>query len=386
MLPPPAAPPTTRAWPGAAHQGLLWLARPLGIYLASRTVVVAALGVAAVLHPEWNFGFLLGHWDSSWYRRVAADGYPAVVPTGEGLPANQSTVAFFPLFPLLTRFLAGATGLSVTAAGVLLAAGFGALAAALLWELVRREAGADVADRATALFCFFPAAAVLSLNYAESLLLALAIGCLLALRRQQWLLAGVTAGLATATRPNAVALVACCAWEAGRRLRRREWRALAAPLLAPAGLLVFFAFLWVRTGDALVWLHVQAAGWDQHVDFGRSTIQGVLDTLRHPGVHLNISVGAASFVFAVVAGVLLVRSRLPSVFVVYSAVVLALAFSSQAVGSRPRFVLTAFPLIVAVARRARGPAFLIVLGSSAVLLAALTVLSFGAPPDVAPIP
>jgi hypothetical protein len=362
------------------------LARPLGIYLASRVVVLAALGVAAVLQPDWDVGYLLGHWDSAWYMRVAADGYPSVVPAGVGLPANQSAVAFFPLFPLLTRFVAGMTGLSFKVAGVLLAAVLGAVAAVLLWELVRRETSADVADRATALFCFFPAAAVLSLNYSESLMLALALGSLLALRRKRWVVAGAAAGLATAARPNAVALVACCAWEAVHWIRRREWRALVAPVLAPTGMVVFFAFLWARTGHPLVWFDVQRAGWNQHLDFGRSAVQGVLDTVRDPGVHLNISIGAASFVFAVVAGILLLRSRLPTVLLVYSAVILALAFSSAAIGSRPRFVLTAFPLIVAVARRTRGATFLVVFGSSAVLLAALTVLSFAASPAVAPIP
>src|SRR5438128_829027 len=83
------------------------------------------------------------------------------------------------------------------------------------------------AGRPVALFCFFPGAMVLSLAYSEALMLALAIGCLLALLKERWVTAGVLGAFATATRPNAVALVAACAWAAGTAIwRRRQWRAL----------------------------------------------------------------------------------------------------------------------------------------------------------------
>src|SRR5207253_1167110 len=125
----------------------------------------------------------------------------------------------------------------------------------LLWRLLARIWGREVADRGTALFCFFPGSFVLSMVYSEPLMLALAIGCLLALLDRRWLVAGVLAGLATGVRPNAVALVAACAWAAAVAIvKRREWRALVAPLLAPAGLVAFFAFLWARTGRPDAWI------------------------------------------------------------------------------------------------------------------------------------
>ncbi len=353
---------------------MTWLAHPLGIYAASRVVTVVALAVAGVLSPD-HFADMFFRWDGAWYLALVDQGYPHGVPVVAGGEAAQSTIAFFPGFPLAIRGLQRVTGLPAKPAAIVIVFIFGAAAAVLLWCLVRRVADAAAADRATALFCFFPGSFVLSLAYSEALMLALAAGCLLALISRRWLAAGIAAALATAVRPNAVALVAACAWEAGRALRRREWRAVAAPLLAPVGVLAFFGFLWSRTGEASAWLRTQQDGWEQKVDFGRSTVSDVWRVAQHPIADLNKLIAVASLAFLVVSGVLLLCSKLPAVLTVYTAVVVFMAFASEVGGSRPRFLLTAFPLIVAVAVRIRGLLFTVVLASSALLLAALTILS-----------
>ena len=57
--------------------------------------------------------------------------------------------------------------------------------------------------------------------YAEGLLLPLAAGCILALQKRRWLLAGSLAAFATATEPEALVLVVVCAVSALLELRRR---------------------------------------------------------------------------------------------------------------------------------------------------------------------
>ena len=111
------------------------------------------------------------------------------------------------------------------------------------------------------------------------------------------------------------------------------------------------------------------------MDFGRSTVSDVWRVAQHPIADLNKLIAVASLAFLVVSGVLLLCSKLPAVLTVYTAVVVFMAFASEVGGSRPRFLLTAFPLIVAVAVRIRGLLFTVVLASSALLLAALTILS-----------
>jgi hypothetical protein len=358
-----------------------WVWRPVGIYLASRAVTAVAFAVAAYMSPAYDFRGTFMRWDGEWYIPIAREGYPSHVAPGEG-----SRVAFFPGYPAAIRAVARVTGLSYEVSALVVAAGCGLVAAVLLWVVARRLAGADTADRATALFCFFPGSYILSLAYAEGLMLVLAITCLLALMSRRWLLAGVAAALATATRPNAVVLIVCCAWEAGRHLRRRpelgappkwHWRPVLAPLLAPLGVLAYFAFLWNRTGEAGVWFRTEREGWDQRLDGGISTVRVLWRVIHHPLADINNLVAALSVVVLVVAGYLLVRSRLPSVLVLYAAVIALGAFVSESTVSRPRFLLTAFPIFIAVAKKVHGGGFGVVLGCSGVLLACLAIVSVG---------
>ena len=82
-----------------------------------------------------------------------------------------------------------------------------------LWLLAARVTDAKSATRAVVLFCFFPAAFVLSMVYAEALFLLLVAGCLLALTLERWAVAGLV-------RPNGLVLTVCCGWVAIQAIRR----------------------------------------------------------------------------------------------------------------------------------------------------------------------
>ena len=137
-----------------------------------------------------------------------------------------------------------------------------AVAAVLLvGVLARRLFDAEVAERAMVLFAVFPGSFVLSFAYAEALLIVLAALCLWCLLEERWLLAGIVAALATATRPNGVALVAACAVAAGIAIyRRRDWWSIVAPLLAPIGFIAFQVWLSAHTGESAPWFRVAARG------------------------------------------------------------------------------------------------------------------------------
>lgn len=349
------------------------LVRPLLLYAASRVLVVGSVALGALLHGDLGLLGALGVWDGRWYTDVAAHGYPTVVPHADSDAADA--IAFFPLYPLLIRGLSALTGLHQLASAVALAAVFGTAAALALWVLVARVADGETADRAVVLFAFFPGSFVLSLAYAEGLMLTLSSACLLALLARRWLAAGLAAALATASRPNAVVLVACCAWAAVAAYRRdRDLRALAAPALAPLGLLGFFAYLWAHTGEPAAWLLVQRHGWGERVDFGQRTLGEVAIAVRDPA-NAPVLVAVAGLAFVVAAAVLLWRWRPPAELVVYAVGVIALALLSRRLQARPRFILSAFPLIVAVARPL-GPRLLAVaVAVSAALLSALSVLT-----------
>src|SRR4051794_12081649 len=187
--------------------------RALKWYLVSRLVVLAATVPAVFMHDPgsgpWpimpgNTALLraLGRWDGAWYLWVANQGYP----TAGQFTHHLSEVAFFPLYPMTVRGVSAVTGWSELAAGVTVALLTGALATVLVWKLAVRLADEKVADRAVLLFVFFPGSFALSMAYAEGFMVVGAAACLLALLNRRWVLAGLAAAFATASRPNAVAI------------------------------------------------------------------------------------------------------------------------------------------------------------------------------------
>src|SRR3954452_850199 len=187
-----------------------WLLHPLALFAGSRLVTLPAFGVSMLLTPGSNFAKVLREWDGGWYLNVAANGYPRHVPTSFG-PEAQTTIAFFPLFPALARGVSEITGLGLETSAMVIVLLCGAASAVLLWQLVARLRDAATADRAVALFVFFPGTMVFSMVYSEALAVMLVIGCCWALVERRWVIAGVLGALATATRPNTGAVVLAAA-------------------------------------------------------------------------------------------------------------------------------------------------------------------------------
>ena len=350
---------------------------PLLAYAASRVLTTFAIALA-VKAAHSTPHQVITVWDGRWYEKIARQGYPVTVPqadfaAGTGRQA-QEAVAFFPLYPLLVRALDTILPGGADVAGVALSLTIGAVATVLVWIVAERVTDRRVADRAAILFAFSPGAFVLSLVYAEGLLIVLAAGSLLALMERRWVLAGLLAALAGASRPNATAVMAACAWAAGWAVwKHRDWRALIAPALAPVGMLAFFVFLWWHTGESLIWFRVQRQGWGEAIDFGVSNLGVFADVFTRPLHNPNRIVLAVSMVSAVVLMVILVRAKLPGVLNVYALSGLGLVLASH-INARPRFIFVAFPIVIALAKAIRKqPAFVALVGVFAASTVFLTV-------------
>jgi hypothetical protein len=361
------APQPSTSWPAPGFVAVT--------YLLSRLCVLAGFAVASAFQSGMSFSRIPVLWDGRWYLRLASEGYPGVVPETAG-KATESTLAFFPLFPLLIRILSAVPGVSDATAGLVLSSATGGLAAWLVYRLAARLAGPGVARRATVLFCFFPGTIVFSLVYSEGLMIALAAGCLLALHSRRWVLAGGLAGLATACRPNAVVLVVVCAWAAAEAVRRRrDIRSLAAPALAISGMAAFLGSLWLQLGEPGAWWRVQHEGWNQQVDFGRTLLAQVAWAVKAPFGNVERVIVVAGLMFAAtgfVALIRLVRRRgWPVPLLVYTAGILGMASAYRVDVFRPRAVLAAFPLFLALGDAMSRRTFTVVVTLGAVALVAL---------------
>jgi hypothetical protein len=317
--------------------------------------------------------------DAAWYFNIARTGYPGTIETVDGR-AQQSSIAFFPLFPSMVRVFRNITGLSTVTSAQIVVTTAGLVSVIMVWLLVQRVWDTSVADRTAVLFCFFPGFMVWGFGYAEPLTVALAAACLLALIEERWLIAGLCAAVATATRPNALVLVLCCAVAAAIAVRRsRRLTPLVAPILAPAGAVAFMLFLWQRTGELGAWFRVSRDGWNQHFDGGIEVLRRVQDIFTEvvaaPNGGLDALIVTATTVIAFGLAWALWRAHPPVVLLVYSYALIGLALLSAGLGVRPRYVETAFPLLAAGAAHLRGVPLAIVAGVATGALLALTVVT-----------
>lgn len=182
----------------------------------------------------------LFRWDVGFYHGIAADGYQAALPLDAAGAVLGNKWAFFPVFPLVARLAARATGLDFEFAAILVNVIAGAVAAVCLFNLVSRFADTAAAHRAVALWSFFPTAFVLQVPYAEGIWSMFAIGYVLALVDRRYFLAAALLVAAGLSRGAGLPLSAAAVWVLWRE--RRSFRLSTAVLAAAA---VVSPFLWI---------------------------------------------------------------------------------------------------------------------------------------------
>jgi Mannosyltransferase (PIG-V) len=352
-------------------------------YVISRLVVATAAVFVLVLVPAHQGGLtsVFTSWDGQWYLSVAEHGYlPGSDVVRPGAPPHADTsvdgaVAFLPLYPMVAAAVGVIVPGPLDAVAVTVALVIGGAATVAFAKLCRVLRPEDEARRAVLLFCFFPGAFILSFAYPEGLVILLACLCLLALLRHAWLVAGITAALASAARPNGLALMVACAVAAGIAIRRDDDRSsVVAPILAPLGFLAFLGYLWWRTGEAGYWFRANHVYWHDRIGWWPEfrvmvggARSGVTETSR-PLLFLGLMAG---FALLIVLVLLLLRARLPAPIVAYALSYEALALLSGALAPRPRFIFTAFPLVMALGFAVKGHLFNIVLAISSAAMVTL---------------
>ena len=293
---------------------------------------------------------VLTSWDGLWYLKIIRSGFPRVVQPNVTYDVADARAAFFPAYPMLVRLVDRVLPGGDTVAALVTNFVLGAVAVLLVGLLARELFGVRVAERTMVLMALFPGSFVLSFAYTEALLLALAAGCMWFLLKRQWLLAGVLAAIGTATRPNGIALIAACAIASFFAIReRREWRSLVAPLLAPIGFIGFMLWIDAHTGERGIWFRVQTEAWGEGTSFGLTAVRRTLKAFTHPLTSPTNIITAASVVTMVLLLWFLHKRRLPSYCNAYVAVVLLLMLLPSTVTARPRFLFTAFPLLISAA-------------------------------------
>jgi hypothetical protein len=298
------------------------------------------------------------HWDAQWFLRISREGY------------DEATAAFFPLYPALLSLLGSSlvwgTLLSLVAAG---------LGARFVFHIARTRLGVAGARDTVLILALFPTAFVFTALYSDGLFLLFSAASFLAAERGRPWLAGIAGGLAVATRVMGLALLPALVYLLWPRRLRDAWRLLPL-LLLPAALGLYAVYLEREVGDAFAFTESQASGWEREVAFlgplgglwmaVEAGGHGALEILRDlprtepggPGYGQPLQVSFWNAVHLVLLVPLVWLTvvawrRLGPAHGLYAVVTVVVVLSVPSEGfplvSMPRFVLTDFPVLIALA-------------------------------------
>ena len=360
-------------------------------------------------------------WDAGWYREIVRHGYRYD-------PGVQSSVAFFPAYPLAIAAVAWAFP-GIPAAGVAVTALSGLGVAVLFHRWCCERMSPAAATTSLLVLLVFPYAWYLyGAVYSDAFFVFAVLAAFLLVEREHYWLAGLVGFVVTASRPTGIAVaiglvlvvleranqqrwpsatepatgtaaetgtgtgrgspvptptptVTRRAWPArataalGRRFdpRALSWR-VTPVLVSFGGLAAWTGYLWARFGDPLLFVHIESEWWQ-----GAGPRTWLKVAFFEQIGHVPHSVFATSLMLHAVAGVVAillvpaVARRFGWAYAGYVLIVMAIpVLGTKDFMSSGRYLLAAFPVFALIgawlAERTSPVGRVAWLGVSAVLL------------------
>ncbi len=320
--------------------------------------------VLTITHlPSWIWGF--GNFDGVHYLKIAQSGYAA-----------DFSQAFFPLYPLFIRFfnffpkdnlldpvLFNDPSYFYTAMVLSIIFFIGALY--FTYKLFSENYNKKIAQISILLLLSFPTAFYFGAVYSESLLLLLTVLTFWFTKKDKFLLAGLFAALASATKIQGAILFIFLAVELWKKYRnnlseqRKHFtKDLLGILIAPLGLIFYMVYLKNTTGDFLYFLSSQPS-----FGAGRSSLPLIFlpqVIYRYLKIFLTVKVASLAFFnafleFSMTMGTVVVLimafKKMKFSYWIFSLLVVVLPTLTGTFSSMPRYVLMAFMLFPYLAVR-----------------------------------
>ena len=325
----------------------LWLVA--AIYLALRSLFLLALWAATTIRHR-DFFTIFARWDAEWYQSIAQYGYGITVLEKGRTLSNE---AFFPLFPLCERFLHALTHFSYIDSGIVISWACGIWAAIAIYVVTLKLTDSRIALVTAFLWSVYPIAYVDNLAYSETLFTALAASALLALQRSRFVLAATLAALAGFTRPTGLAValavfvaVATELW--CNRQARKKIKYYLALVLPFTGWFGFVLYLARKNHSLFSYFQVQSH-WGNGFDGGLHFAKWIGHYLFSTKFVIGLLLLALCLLICFLLATLYRVSNYVPVLI-FTTVLVLLSFTTQGYfGSKPRYLLPAFPLLIPIA-------------------------------------
>lgn len=286
---------------------------------------------------EKGFMTNMANWDGGHYIGIANNNYSV-----------KFQHAFFPLYPLMIRFLGIITNnLNFAALAISFVSLF--LFVNLFYEYLKEEFDKSVATKTIIAFLFFPMSFYLITAHTESLFLLFTVGTFYFTKKNNLVLATLFAALASATRLIGVAVVVSFFLELylTKKLTRKNWYVL----FAPSGFLLYCLYLWFQTGDPLYFITAEKT-WSRTITFPWDAIWNVMLALSIPGYikqNYNTFLDFCFTIFGIFMVIRVIRTLQPS-FALYSLICIILPLLTPTLASMPRYLLPIFPIFIVMGR------------------------------------
>jgi len=264
------------------------------------------------------------------------------------------TYFYFPVFPLLIRFVADILVEAQKVFSGLIVSNISFLLALIgLWKLVLLDFKKVVAKMTIILMLLFPTSFYFGSYYTESTFLALTIWSFYLVRTNKWFSSGFLASIATVTRVIGVALFPALMVEYWGE-KKKSFKKLLSIVLVPLGIVLYMAYLKIKTGDPFEFLNSVSIFGDQRSSqfillpqvFYRYIVK-IIPNLTYsyfPVVFttfLEIFV-AIAFLALLILGIKKVRWS----YLVYALLSYIIPSLSGSFSSFPRYVLVIFPAFI----------------------------------------
>lgn len=209
---------------------------------------------ASTFGPKRAFWDVFTRYDSGWFFQIARYGYHYT-------PDGRDNIAYFPVYPLLMRYVGRAIGPSpadVYFGGIVVSWIAFVLAMIGLYHLAALDLPRRLATRAVWLAAVFPFAFFYGVVYSEAVFLAATVAAFYCFRTRRWLVGGLCGAVATATRVNGILIWPALAWIVWRQLKdgsatRERLLATLGLLLVGSGIAAYCVYVYELSGNPLEW-------------------------------------------------------------------------------------------------------------------------------------
>lgn len=295
-------------------------------------------------------------WDAHNYERIALGGYSYHTENGK-----FTTLAFFPLYPYLMRFV-NVFLHNLTASGILLSCVFYSGACAFMYKLLSLDYNKQTSIRAIVYMSVLPHSLFFGAVMNESLLLFMSMATLYYIRKHDWVKVGVFGALAAVSRMSGLllAIPAAAEWleeyKILQKLRSKQIKEVFS-LFLTKGIWIFLMLLGTgiyllcnfrTSGEWFKFLEYQDEIWNQKVVYFGKSIADMLyyavnaKTSSALTIHIPQLASVAFVISMILYGLRTTRSMYTAFLVAY------LIFNTSVSWpiSLPRYITCAVPAFI----------------------------------------